>query len=551
MEHVGPRPDRPRPSVDQAITNLGRWGWHLIVLGVLVFYALTAGRAIQWQDYGQFVLRIVEGELFNELGLALAHPLHFWLGRAAVAVLPVEPAFAVALVSALAGAVTIANIFGVARTVTSALLPALAAAGLLMVANTFWRMSTMPECYTVTTALLSAELWCMALYFKSRRAAPSRGPDTHPTQASRAPLWLMGMMALNGLGLANHNMAMLTLPVSGLVLLHAWRRGDVRWRGFAAAMSVWFIGALPYLILIAIEAARAGDVGGAIRSALFGNTYSDNVLNARPGIKQLGISVAFTLLSFPGLALPLAAIGLVVARRWLADRAMAGLAWALYGALAIHALFVLRYNVVDQHTFLLPTYTVLSLFVGIGCAWAMRALSARGRRVLVAGVVLSIVAAPGVYVLTAKVARDRGALGSMARNKPYRDDYRYLFVPWGAGETSAKTMSELAVRLAGDDGVVLVGDSMARFAVGYQIQRRGLSEVTLQVLQEDTPADWSAYRGRVVVLVPASTDTPPIDPPAGWQWRAEGELYVLVADSGEGAGVRPRPAPPADDPTTP
>lgn len=539
----------PHPETLRARTDPGgrytKSSWGLVVCAALVLYAATASRTIQWQDYGQFVLRIIDGELFNELGLALAHPLHFWLGRAAAGLLPVEPAWAVAWVSALAGAVTVANVFGAARALVGSAGPALAAAGLLMVANTFWRMSSMPECYTVTTALLSAELWCMVLYFRDRHAGP--GASSGP--ASAAPRWLIGMMLFNGLGLANHNMAMLTLPVSGLVLLGAWRRGDVGWRGFAVAMSAWFIGALPYLALTAIEAGRTGDPAGAVRSALFGHAYSDNVLNARPGIRQVAISAAFTLLSFPGVALPLAAAGLVVARRWLAKRAMGGLAWALYGALALHALFVLRYNVVDQHTFLLPTYTVLMLFVGLGCAWAVQVLGRHGRRLLVAGVALSILAAPGVYVLAAKVARDRDALGSMARHKPYRDDYRYLFVPWGLGETSAKTMSELAVGLAGANGVVIVEDPMARFAVGYQLRTRGLSEVTVQVLRRDDTADWPAYRGRTVVLVPASTDAPPIDPPAGMAWRAEGELYVLVADSGEGAARRGTP--PDDEPATP
>ena len=493
-------------------------------------------------DYGQFVLRIITGELFNELGLALAHPIHFWLGQAAVAVLPAQPPFAVALVSALAGAITIANVFAVVRTVTDRCAPALAAAASLMVANTFWRMSSMPECYTVTTALLSAELWCMAVFFK-RRSAPHEAEQAHSSHTRNA---LIGMMFFNGLGLANHNMALLTLPVSGLVLLCAWRRSDIQLRGFLLAFFAWFIGAAPYLTLVIIDAARTGDAAAAATSALFGSHYADNVLNANPGLKQAAISVAFTLLSFPGIALPLAAIGLWAGRSYFAKNLHnSGLWWAWAGALALHLLFVLRYNVVDQHTFLLPTYTLAALFVGVGFAWLADRLNATRRRVLCVVMALSVLLAPAVYVLAASVARDRNALGSMARFKPYRDDYRYLFVPWGLGETSAQRMSNQAVALVGDAGVIIAQDPMAGFAVAYQLHERALGDVTLHAVGPDGEPTWQAWRGRTIVLVPASTNKPPLDPPAGFAWESAGELYVLVADSG-GVG---EDAPPDSDNT--
>ncbi|XAM01269.1 DUF2723 domain-containing protein [Phycisphaeraceae bacterium D3-23] len=510
--------------------------WWAVAVAAFLLYALTAARTIQWQDYGQFVLRIVTGELFNELGLALAHPVHFWLGQAAAAVLPADPPYTVALVSALAGAVTVANVFGVTRMVTGKTAPALAAAGSLLVANTFWRMSTMPECYTVTTALLSAELWCMAAYFK--RAATEPGEDASTPAGVFAVL--AGMMFFNGFGLANHNMALLTLPVSGIVLIVSWKRGEIKLRGFALAMGAWFVGASPYLALVVIEAVRGGDAGAAVISALFGSHYADDVLNARPGVKQAGISVAFTLLSFPGIALPLAAVGLFAGRAYLAKHMRsAGLWWAWCAALAIHLLFVLRYNVVDQHTFLLPAYTLVALLVGVGFGGLALRLKSQGRGVLVVLVALSVVAAPGVYVLTAKVTRDRNALGSMARNKPYRDDYRYLFVPWGVGETSADRMSREAAALAGGYGVVVVEDRMAGFAVAYRLREDVKADVLMHDMGPDGEPDWSAWRGRSVVLVPASSGERRVDPPAGYTWRAAGELYVLVADSGGGGDADP------------
>src|SRR5689334_11706586 len=93
-------------------------GWLLVFAGALALYASTASRTIGWQDSGQFVLRVVRGESTDPFGLACAHPLHFWLGTLFVKVLPVQPPFAMALLSALFGAIAVANVFGIVRTLT-------------------------------------------------------------------------------------------------------------------------------------------------------------------------------------------------------------------------------------------------------------------------------------------------------------------------------------------------------------------------------------------------------------------------------------------------
>ena len=509
--------DRPAMTTQPTTCCCARLSarWLGVFVAALTLFGLTAARTIQWQDYGQFTLRIVEGELFNELGLALAHPLHFWLGRLSIALLPVEPAHGVALVSALAGAVTVANVFGCVGSVTRRRDAALLAASGLALANTFWRMSTMPECYTVTTALLSAELWCLALFLR-------RSPT-----GKAQPLWLVAAFFFNGLGLANHNLALLTGPILGVVLIHAlinkricpWRTG--------LCVVAWVLGASPYLTLVWIEAATTGDLGGAIRSALFGNHYASKVMNASPSLKLAGISAAFTILSFLNLTLPFAALGLW---RYLRDPSRRAIGLAFASALVIHLLFVLRYNVIDQHTFLLPAYTVIALFAGLGFASIAQRRSERSTHKLFVVALLLVLLAPAVYLGAASMARSTDALGGYARNKPYRDDYRYLFVPWGAGETTAKQMAEHANELAGDDGVVLVGDSMARFAVRYAAIQQGRDAREVISLSRDADWQWDRFAGRPVVLVPASVGDEPVTAPAGFRWRADGLLFVLEPD---------------------
>jgi hypothetical protein len=496
----------PDARADSTAPPTRPWlGWLAVFAGAMLLYGLTASTQIQWQDYGDFVMRIVAGELVNPLGLALAHPLHYWIGRASL-LLPLEPPHAVALVSALFGAVTVANVHGLVRHLTRRHAPALIAAAGLAVAHTFWRMSTMPECYTITTAALSAEMWAVVLWARTHQ-----------------PRWIALAFLANGLGLSNHNLALLTLPVLGVVLhLALWRR-QLGSRAFVAAALLWLLGASIYLGLVVQQMVVTGEVRENVRSALVGK-YTDQVLGRSLSLRNPAASVAFTLLSFPNLMLPAAAVGL-----WLGPRVgMPRLAHAaLLASIGIHLAFVLRYNVIDQYTFLLPSYTLMAIFAGIGFAAVQTSWPERARLLLSAAAVL-VGLTPILYFAAPALARQAQVLGAVERNKPYRDDYRYLFIPWGRGHDSAARMSEQALELAGETGLIIVEDGMASFAVRYQLIMHGREQVEMLRDHDAARIQQAAGQSRPVVLVPARTDQPPPAPPTG-SWQREGDLYLLHA----------------------
>jgi len=322
--------------------------WSVVFLGFAVLYALTASRGIQWQDAGTHVVRILTGELSNPLGLALSHPLHFWLGRAALWIGLGEPAYAITLVSAVAGAVAVANVFGCVVTLTGRRDAGVAAAVALGLANTFWQMSTLAECNTLTVALLSGEVWAMVTYLQGRRIG-----------------FLCLAFLFNGLGIANHMQAALTSPLLFAILIYAAAVRRVRVRYALGVVCVWIVGTLPYTGFVVLTAVRSGDVRGTLGSALFGNTYASAVLNVRPSWRQAAIVIGFVMLNFPNLTLPLFV-------RSFFRRSRGTLSVACYrfllAALAVHALFALRYHVVDQHTFFLPMYVVVTILAGLGFA---------------------------------------------------------------------------------------------------------------------------------------------------------------------------------------
>ncbi len=513
--------------------------WACALLVALLFYSVTAARTIQWQDYGHFVQRVVDGELVTYLGLALAHPLHYWLSRGAVVLLPLEPPHSVALISALFGALAVANIFGIVREITgrghgqeepvpashspratarssaaARLIPAALAAGGLALGHTWWRMSTMPECYTVTVALLTAEVWALVRWDHTRR-----------------PHWLVAMFLANGLGLANHNLALLTLPVIGSVLLIAWRH-TITWRTVIGCALAWLAGASLYLGLVLAQVIETGQFAATIHSALFGTGFRQNVAAVRVPVRHLAVSLAFTVLSFPNLTLPLALLGLTRRR----PGGLTTLSFrALLAALVIHLLFVLRYDVIDQYTFLLPAYALLAIFAGVGIHAAQERWPAHQRGLLLL-IAIPLILTPALYLAAAPLARRLDALGTAVRNKPYRDDYHYLLTPWGISHTSAQRMSQQAIDLASPAGVIIVEDGMALFAIQYQLTRHSLTDVdvlrsTQPQTQDAQSLEAAVAAGRRVVLVPARVDTTPALPSpglSGYFWQREGDLYVLM-----------------------
>ena len=488
--------------------EVGR-GWVILFILFSTVYALTANRGAQWQDSGFHILRIVTGELVNPLGLALSHPLHHWLGRLIVLPEVIEPAFAITLISSFAGALAVANTFGCVCALTGRPSAAYFAAASLGVAQTFWQMATVAETYTLTTAMFTAECWCLALFL---RGGSSR--------------YLMAALALNGLGIANHLLALLSLPVLLVVAICSRKPRGLTGRWLLAAAGWWLLGTLPYTALVAIQIVRAGDGTATLHSALFGHAYAGAVLNAAVQPRVLMISMGFLGLSFPSLLVPLAIYGIARSLRGALPKT---LAYALIAEVVLHAVFVLRYNIVDQHTFFLPLFALLCLFGGLGFhgvrTWPQ---AARRRTVLIAALVM-LAWTPLIGALAPTLIRRSGLIDSIVRHKPYRDDYTYLFTPWSVADDSAERMSRKAIALAGPQGLIVIEDSMAAFAVRYRVIRSGQSGIEIASPPNEEQVLQAIAAGRPVVLIPGNVSEPRTQLPSG-RWRLAEQLYVRQAD---------------------
>ncbi len=503
-------------------------GWLACLAGGMFLYGLTANRGAQWQDSGYFILRSVMGESVNPLGLALTHPLHYWLSRCVIWPGLVEPAFAITLISSAAAAFAVANLFGCVMTLTGNRPVALLVAASLAVANTFWQLATIAETYTLTAALLAAQCWCLILFVKPTiddQAAQSETTSRGTRSDRKQALAFLGMLFFNGLSLANHNLALLTLPMLGVAALWGLKHGVIRYRFLLYGVSLWLVGSSPYLFLVMSEGLRSGEWNETLRSALFGRAFGDKVLSTSISMRSMAISAGFVLLNFPNLFLPAAICGLSAVRRQCND---ANVYRMLLVGLAVHALFAFRYSVPDQHYFFLSTYLFLCLFAGAGFAqWTNpQRQSMPFRRTVMVVAWAVILATPVVYAMVPTLLRRFDALEFFKRNKPYRDDYAYLFHPWSVSERSADRMSREAVELAGETGVIIVEDHMAEFAVRYQVLRDARNKTA--VVAELDPRDFeeAAAAGRRIVLVPHDRDHPTTHSLTG-TWRRQGDLYLL------------------------
>jgi len=486
-----------------------------VLVAGLALYGLTANRGAQWQDSGWQQLRIVRGELEHPYGWALAHPLQHYLGRAAIYGLPIEPAFAITLVSAVAAAIAVANLAALLLLITRRRDAALIASTALALSHTFWQNATYTESYALVAALLTGEWLCLA-YFVIR--------------GSRRAL-LLGAL-LNGLGIANHLLAGLATLVDAGFLAWTLRKRLIIPRIAIACAACWLVGACPYLVPVLRALIQSGDASGTIHSALFGN-YAGQVLNASVTPRMLVLAVGYVLYNFPGLTVFLAGCGLFMKS---ATTRSLRVVWTIQ--LLLFSVFVIRYSIADLYTYFFPIYTLLCMFAGLGLARILGSWNPRQARVIMVLAAITAIWTPIVYLVTSHVLESRGLLKKMVRNKPYRDGYRAFFLPWGCANDAGERVNRAVAAAAGEDGVVLVADHMIGFGIRYAqaVQELPASVQVLDIAREADAAQVSRWKARLagfllenrpVVLVPRDRDRPETCVRAA-RWRRVGDLYLLT-----------------------
>jgi hypothetical protein len=401
------------------------------VFAALALYVISCAPDVLWQDSGMIQYRVWRNDIEGKLGLALSHPLFYVLAIGAKYVPIGQFAHKVNLVSAVAAAVAVGNLFLFLRLWLGRALPAIVAAGTFALSHTFWRHASIAETYSLYIALFLAGLIMLLQYVRTRRLS-----------------YLYGVALFNGLAIADHMFACIPLACYAVYVLVLLMRKDIRFKHLAIFVLFWVVGAGLYEYLIIKSLVQTGDLGGTLASAAFGEAYRGDVLNIALSPRLLKENVLFILLNFPTPNIVLFFVGCFALYRLSGGRAFSNV---LLGVLILFLLFACRYTVVDRYAFFIPFYCMVSIFVGLG---AHHLLNRARSRAFAIAVLLMMVLPIAAYAIAPVAAEKRGLSIGTKREIPYRNDYDYFLRPWRTGYRGARRFADEALDMVEKNAVI-------------------------------------------------------------------------------------------------
>jgi hypothetical protein len=413
----------------------------LAAFGFLYIYTCSPGA--QWQDSGMFQYRIWHNDIRGGLGLALAHPLYHLIGIAFKHISIGEFGFRVNLISALCGAITVANIYLFIYVFLDNKKAAAIGALSLGLSWTFWQHCTIAEVYTLYTALLSLELLFLVLYFRTAK-----------------PLYLLLMMFANGVSIANHMFGIIPCSCYVLLALYLLYNKQISLKHIVFGFCCWMIGALPYTWLIFDYYLVSNNFIQTIRSALFGEMYSEDVLSAKMTMTIVKENLIFICYNFASPSIIFIGLGFVYLRRQVKQY------WQYLILLAIILLFFLfafRYTVPDRYAFFIPFYLCCALLVGVG---AKHILDRFNTNLVFVFMVIFTFSPVVIYAVVPKIAQQKSISMGTNREIPYRNEYQYFLTPWQGANTAPTLFAKEALEAVSDDGVIFA-DGTTLYALWY------------------------------------------------------------------------------------
>ncbi|HEX42494.1 MAG TPA: DUF2723 domain-containing protein [Phycisphaerales bacterium] len=410
-------------------------GYAVVFVGAALLYVATSAPSLVWQDSGLIQWRVLNRDIEGNMGLALSHPLYYLIAIGASFL--GDPARMATLTTALISAWAVANLFLLMGLWVKRTLPAAIAALTLALSHTFWWHATVPETYNLTAALLLAELVVLLQYGNTGRVR-----------------YLYILALLNGLGVANHMLAAISFVCYAVLLASLLMHGQIRMRDVGVMAAFWGVGALPLEVLFVMRWVQTGDLGGTIASALFGDRWRADVLNA-----SITARIVVENLMWIGLNLATPNVFLLILGAWIVALQVRRCRFhrVVAALVVLYLAFAFRYTVVDRYAFFIPFYCMAAILVGIG-AWEMLERFS-GRALPVVLVFFAFWTIPA-YVAAPMLARELG-LAERPRQLPYRDDAVYHLRPWRPGDDGAARFADEALGNTARDGIILADATAA------------------------------------------------------------------------------------------
>ena len=402
-----------------------------VFCGALALYVVSCAPGALWQDSGLIQYRIWHNDIEGFLGLAISHPLFYILAIGAKYIGIGEFAHRINLVSAVAAAVAVANMFLLVRLWLGRNLPAVVAAVTLALSHTFWRHASIIETYTFWAALFLAELIMLLQYTRTRRVH-----------------YLYWLGLLSGLSIAVHMLASIPFICYAVFVAFLLIKKEIHIRNLAIIVLLWIAGALPYEYLIVKNIIQTGDLAGTLASAVFGHRWQGAVLNTSLSMGIVKENFLYILLNFPTPNFLLFFVGCFGLFKMPQCRGFRNVVLALT---VLFFLFAFRYTVPDRYAFFIPFYCLVSIMIGLGTD-ILR--NQKDHKVPVFLALLFCILPVGVYAVAPTLARKMRLNINTRNDIPHRDDYEYFLRPWKTGYKGAERFAEEALGLLEDNAVI-------------------------------------------------------------------------------------------------
>jgi hypothetical protein len=511
--------------------------WQQLLVLSLLFcvYCITVQRGVSWQDSGEFQYRILARDFRMLSGIALTHPAY--LSSAELFTHLFSPTCRVTAINIFSSAGMILALALLARLLKllhfkeSTILIALITLGL---SHMGWWMSTIAEVYTWSLALFMAELLCVAkLCMKGSGfrvpafAVPTAGKQgsgekDEEKQKSSRTIWLWILLAMvNGLHASFHNFAFLNLPVYALLFLYLQRHERLVRSIILVALAAlaWLTGACLLVFLFLLEWRETSSCLATLKSLFFGQGYEDVVL----GMKTINWSLVKTNLALASISV-LNPVWFFICYSGRTYKIFTPFKVLLLGLTGVHFLFWIRYFVPDQATFVLPTLSLLVIWVAIGLDCFV--LSHKQLVGLFVTVLLFSVASP--IIIHQLLILKQGGI-QRARHLPFRDECCYWLFPWKQNEHSAAQFTE-QVRKSLNNGDIIIAD---RTSSGPLIAAQAAGQLSKEIriisfLTGETEAELLqlvATQARVYIVSPVPGYASPALLTGQFTFEKEGVLY--------------------------
>ena len=472
----------------QIKTNITKNYFTVLVI-TAVLYLLSCASGPLFQDSGMIQYRVWYNDIQGSLGLALSHPLFYILAIATKCIPLGSFAYKINLLSAFAGAVTVANLFLFIRLWLNKTFPAVIGAVSLALSWTFWQHASVAETYTLYTAILMAELVLLLQYTRTGKVG-----------------WLYLLAFANGLAIADHMLA--SIPLACYLVFIVWLviGKKISIRQLLLLAAIWIVGAAPYEYLIIKELISTGDLAATINSALFGKSWSDAALNMSLSLSIVVQNFAFMVYSFPTPNILLIFVGIYAALKIVPERK---LVIFLFSFLVLFLVFAFRYTVVDRYAFFIPFYCIAAIFLALGADVIITKIPRKG---IAAAIMLFALLSPVVYAIVPFAMQRANIKLPTKREIPFRNDYTFFLTPWQSLDNSPALFAGAALKDLPADSII-IADGTTVYPLWYaqtvngdnpdvKILSRHGSYQSPMPFPTDSEFDDLIKQGRIFVVTP-------------------------------------------------